>query len=116
MQKQKGTCGFAMIYLDQTLLRPMNAEVNNLIFGETLVANKAVDKCRALKDFSGLQDPRHINRIILSKFDTIDNTYSTTDFLGTLCLKAARCTDITLYNSELSPVLGFIAILRKFNT
>ncbi|PKK58202.1 hypothetical protein RhiirC2_763556, partial [Rhizophagus irregularis] len=28
---------------------------------------------QALKDFSGLQDPRHIDGMILTKFDTVDD-------------------------------------------
>ncbi|ORY08425.1 P-loop containing nucleoside triphosphate hydrolase protein [Basidiobolus meristosporus CBS 931.73] len=55
--------------------------VNNpdkIIFvGEALVGNEAVDQLKkfnqALKDFSGLQNPRHIDGIILTKFDTIDD-------------------------------------------
>ncbi|RIB27115.1 SRP54-type protein [Gigaspora rosea] len=55
--------------------------VNNpdkIIFvGEALVGNEAVDQLtkfnQALKDFSGLQNPRHIDGIILTKFDTIDD-------------------------------------------
>ncbi|TPX39915.1 hypothetical protein SeMB42_g02194 [Synchytrium endobioticum] len=45
--------------------------------GEALVGNEAVDQLtkfnRALRDFSGLQNPRQIDGIILSKFDTIDD-------------------------------------------
>ncbi|KAG0305100.1 hypothetical protein BGZ98_004593 [Dissophora globulifera] len=55
--------------------------VNNpdkIIFvGEALVGNEAVDQLTkfnaALKDFSGLANPRHIDGMILSKFDTIDD-------------------------------------------
>ncbi|CAO3607279.1 unnamed protein product [Cunninghamella echinulata] len=55
--------------------------VNNpdkIIFvGEALVGNEAVDQLtkfnNALKDFSGLQNPRHIDGMILTKFDTIDD-------------------------------------------
>ncbi|RGB44035.1 signal recognition particle, alpha subunit, N-terminal-domain-containing protein [Rhizophagus diaphanus] len=55
--------------------------VNNpdkIIFvGEALVGNEAVDQLtkfnQALKDFSGLQDPRHIDGMILTKFDTVDD-------------------------------------------
>ncbi|KAG2174967.1 hypothetical protein INT43_006029 [Umbelopsis isabellina] len=55
--------------------------VNNpdkIIFvGEALVGNEAVDQLtkfnQALKDFSGLQNPRHIDGMILTKFDTIDD-------------------------------------------
>jgi signal recognition particle receptor subunit alpha len=55
--------------------------VNNpdkIIFvGEALVGNEAVDQLtkfnQALKDFSGLQHPRQIDGIILTKFDTIDD-------------------------------------------
>ncbi|KAJ3082205.1 hypothetical protein HK102_001857 [Quaeritorhiza haematococci] len=55
--------------------------VNNpdkIIFvGEALVGNEAVDQLtkfnRALKDFSGVQVPRQIDGIILTKFDTIDD-------------------------------------------
>ncbi|KAG0244142.1 SRP54-type protein [Mortierella sp. GBAus27b] len=55
--------------------------VNNpdkIIFvGEALVGNEAVDQLTkfnaALKDFSGLANPRHIDGMILTKFDTIDD-------------------------------------------
>ncbi|KAL1929233.1 hypothetical protein VTP01DRAFT_2292 [Rhizomucor pusillus] len=55
--------------------------VNNpdkIIFvGEALVGNEAVDQLtkfnQALKDFSGMQNPRHIDGMILTKFDTIDD-------------------------------------------
>nr|CAG8473768.1 1903_t:CDS:10 [Entrophospora candida] len=44
---------------------------------KALVGNEAVDQLtkfnQALKDFSGLQNPRHIDGIILTKFDTIDD-------------------------------------------
>ncbi|TPX30146.1 hypothetical protein SmJEL517_g06224 [Synchytrium microbalum] len=45
--------------------------------GEALVGNEAVDQLtkfnRALRDYSGLQNPRQIDGIILTKFDTIDD-------------------------------------------
>ncbi|KAI9278276.1 signal recognition particle, alpha subunit, N-terminal-domain-containing protein [Phascolomyces articulosus] len=55
--------------------------VNNpdkIIFvGEALVGNEAVDQLtkfnQSLKDFSGLQNPRNIDGMILTKFDTIDD-------------------------------------------
>ncbi|KAJ3158363.1 hypothetical protein HDU86_002828 [Geranomyces michiganensis] len=55
--------------------------VNNpdkIIFvGEALVGNEAVDQLtkfnQALKDFSGVRNPRQIDGIVLSKFDTIDD-------------------------------------------
>ncbi|KAF9914185.1 hypothetical protein BX616_008789 [Lobosporangium transversale] len=55
--------------------------VNNpdkIIFvGEALVGNEAVDQLTkfnaALKDFSGMANPRHIDGMILTKFDTIDD-------------------------------------------
>ncbi|KAJ1562748.1 hypothetical protein HK096_004126 [Nowakowskiella sp. JEL0078] len=55
--------------------------VNNpdkiLFVGEALVGNEAVDQLvkfnQALKDFSGIQIPRQIDGIILTKFDTIDD-------------------------------------------
>jgi signal recognition particle receptor subunit alpha len=51
---------------------------DKIIFvGEALVGNEAVDQLtkfnQALKDFSGLQNPRHIDGMILTKFDTIDD-------------------------------------------
>ncbi|KAJ3045512.1 hypothetical protein HDV00_009166 [Rhizophlyctis rosea] len=51
---------------------------DKIIFvGEALVGNEAVDQLtkfnQALKDFSGLQQPRQIDGIILTKFDTIDD-------------------------------------------
>ncbi|KAJ2723874.1 hypothetical protein GGI07_002337 [Coemansia sp. Benny D115] len=48
-----------------------------LFVGEALVGNEAVDQLekfnRALRDFSGQSKPRHIDGIILTKFDTIDD-------------------------------------------
>ena len=45
------------------------------------MGNEAVDQLtkfnQALKDFSGLQTPRQIDGIILTKFDTIDDKVST---------------------------------------
>ncbi|KAI8826179.1 SRP54-type protein [Fimicolochytrium jonesii] len=51
---------------------------DKIIFvGEALVGNEAVDQLtkfnQALKDFSGVRDPRQIDGIVLSKFDTIDD-------------------------------------------
>jgi len=51
---------------------------DKIIFvGEALVGNEAVDQLtkfnQALKDFSGRQNPRQIDGIILTKFDTIDD-------------------------------------------
>ncbi|KAI8886067.1 P-loop containing nucleoside triphosphate hydrolase protein [Backusella circina FSU 941] len=51
---------------------------DKIIFvGEALVGNEAVDQLskfnQALKDFSGLSNPRHIDGMILTKFDTIDD-------------------------------------------
>lgn len=59
--------------------------VNNpdkvIFVGEALVGNEAVDQLtkfnQALKDFSGLQEPRHIDGMILTKFDTIDDKVRT---------------------------------------
>ncbi|KAI8929475.1 SRP54-type protein [Entophlyctis helioformis] len=55
--------------------------VNNpdkiLFVGEALVGNEAVDQLskfnQSLRDFSGLRDPRQIDGMILTKFDTIDD-------------------------------------------
>ncbi|KAI9354521.1 SRP54-type protein [Zopfochytrium polystomum] len=55
--------------------------VNNpdkIIFvGEALVGNEAVDQLtkfnQALRDFSGMSQPRQVDGIILSKFDTVDD-------------------------------------------
>ncbi|TPX64010.1 hypothetical protein SpCBS45565_g06211 [Spizellomyces sp. 'palustris'] len=55
--------------------------VNNpdkvIFVGEALVGNEAVDQLtkfnQALKDFSGLSNPRQIDGMILTKFDTIDD-------------------------------------------
>jgi signal recognition particle receptor subunit alpha len=48
-----------------------------LFVGEALVGNEAVDQLskfnKALVDFSGKAEPRQIDGIILSKFDTIDD-------------------------------------------
>ncbi|ORY91130.1 signal recognition particle, alpha subunit, N-terminal-domain-containing protein [Syncephalastrum racemosum] len=51
---------------------------DKIIFvGEALVGNEAVDQLtkfnQALKDFSSMQNPRHIDGMILTKFDTIDD-------------------------------------------
>ncbi|KAI8893331.1 SRP54-type protein [Globomyces pollinis-pini] len=51
---------------------------NKIIFvGEALVGNESVDQLskfnQSLKDFSGLANPRQIDGIVLSKFDTIDD-------------------------------------------
>ncbi|KAJ1653246.1 hypothetical protein IWQ61_006594 [Dispira simplex] len=51
---------------------------DKIIFvGEALVGNEAVDQLKkfnqALRDYSGLSKPRHIDGIILTKFDTIDD-------------------------------------------
>ncbi|CAG8564579.1 1285_t:CDS:10 [Ambispora gerdemannii] len=68
---------------NEPLMRALSklVSVNNpdkIIFvGEALVGNEAVDQLtkfnQALRDFSGLQNPRHIDGIILTKFDTIDD-------------------------------------------
>lgn len=68
---------------NEPLMRALSklVSVNNpdkIIFvGEALVGNEAVDQLtkfnNALKDFSGLQNPRHIDGMILTKFDTIDD-------------------------------------------
>ncbi|KAG0168419.1 hypothetical protein DFQ30_004780 [Apophysomyces sp. BC1015] len=68
---------------NEPLMRALSklVSVNNpdkIIFvGEALVGNEAVDQLtkfnQALKDFSGLQNPRHIDGLILTKFDTIDD-------------------------------------------
>lgn len=48
-----------------------------LFVGEALVGNEAVDQLskfnQALRDFSGQSNPRQIDGIILTKFDTIDD-------------------------------------------
>ena len=48
-----------------------------LFVGEALVGNEAVDQLskfnQALTDFSGMKNPRQIDGIILTKFDTIDD-------------------------------------------
>ncbi|KAJ3176935.1 hypothetical protein HDU85_006465 [Gaertneriomyces sp. JEL0708] len=53
-------------------------QADKVIFvGEALVGNEAVDQLvkfnQALKDFSGMQNPRQIDGMILTKFDTIDD-------------------------------------------
>ncbi|KAJ3381800.1 hypothetical protein HDU92_005123, partial [Lobulomyces angularis] len=54
----------------------MNDPDKIVFVGEALVGNEAVDQLskfnRALKDFSGLERPRQIDGIILTKFDTVD--------------------------------------------
>jgi signal recognition particle receptor subunit alpha len=78
--------------------------VNNpdkIIFvGEALVGNEAVDQLtkfnQALKDFSGLQNPRHIDGMILTKFDTIDDkVYYLTFTLTAKCNQPNRLLIIT---------------------
>ncbi|CAG8665071.1 19487_t:CDS:2, partial [Rhizophagus irregularis] len=75
---------FDVVLIDTAGQRTINASlvsVNNpdkIIFvGEALVGNEAVDQLtkfnQALKDFSGLQNPRHIDGMILTKFDTVDD-------------------------------------------
>lgn len=53
-----------------------------LFVGEALVGNEAVDQLtkfnRALADFSESQQPRLIDGIVLTKFDTIDDKVSST--------------------------------------
>ncbi|KAJ2544162.1 hypothetical protein EV175_005916, partial [Coemansia sp. RSA 1933] len=55
----------------------LNSPDKILFVGEALVGNEAVDQLhkfnRALRDFSGHARPRHIDGIILTKFDTIDD-------------------------------------------
>ncbi|KAJ2760972.1 hypothetical protein H4S06_001452 [Coemansia sp. BCRC 34490] len=55
----------------------VNAPDKILFVGEALVGNEAVDQLlkfnQALRDFSGQANPRHIDAIILTKFDTIDD-------------------------------------------
>ncbi|ORX53535.1 P-loop containing nucleoside triphosphate hydrolase protein [Hesseltinella vesiculosa] len=55
----------------------VNSPDKIIFVGEALVGNEAVDQLTkfnmALKDFSGLQNPRHIDGMILTKFDTIDD-------------------------------------------
>ena len=51
---------------------------DKIIFvGEALVGNEAVDQVtkfnQALRDFSGMRNPRQIDGIILTKFDTVDD-------------------------------------------
>ncbi|KAI8994535.1 signal recognition particle, alpha subunit, N-terminal-domain-containing protein [Pilobolus umbonatus] len=83
--------GFDVVLIDtagrmqdnEPLMRALSKLVSTnqpdkIIFvGEALVGNEAVDQLtkfnQALKDFSGLQNPRHIDGMILTKFDTIDD-------------------------------------------
>ncbi|KAJ2779213.1 hypothetical protein GGI15_003948 [Coemansia interrupta] len=55
----------------------VNSPDKIMFVGEALVGNEAVDQLhkfnRALRDFSGQSKPRHIDGIILTKFDTIDD-------------------------------------------
>ncbi|KAJ1966062.1 hypothetical protein GGI12_000327 [Dipsacomyces acuminosporus] len=55
----------------------VNSPDKILFVGEALVGNEAVDQLekfnQALRDFSGQSKPRHIDGIILTKFDTIDD-------------------------------------------
>jgi signal recognition particle receptor subunit alpha len=85
------TSGFDVVLVDtagrmqdnEPLMRALAKLVttNNpdkIIFvGEALVGNEAVDQLtkfnRSLRDFSGVQQPREIDGMILTKFDTIDD-------------------------------------------
>jgi signal recognition particle receptor subunit alpha len=55
----------------------MNQPDKIIFVGEALVGNEAVDQLKkfnqALKDFSGQQQPRQIDGMVLSKFDTVDD-------------------------------------------
>nr|KAJ3422027.1 hypothetical protein HK105_001473 [Polyrhizophydium stewartii] len=55
----------------------VNSPDKIVFVGEALVGNEAVDQLskfnQALRDFSGLRDPRQIDGMILTKFDTIDD-------------------------------------------
>ncbi|ORX73896.1 P-loop containing nucleoside triphosphate hydrolase protein [Linderina pennispora] len=55
----------------------VNSPDKILFVGEALVGNEAVDQLtkfnQALRDFSGMSKPRHIDGMILTKFDTIDD-------------------------------------------
>lgn len=59
-----------------------------LFVGEALVGNEAVDQLtkfnRALADFSDSQQPRLIDGIVLTKFDTIDDKVWTRYFTVTV--------------------------------
>ncbi|KAG0042489.1 hypothetical protein BGZ83_000397 [Gryganskiella cystojenkinii] len=59
------------------LLVTVNNPDKIIFVGEALVGNEAVDQLTkfnaALKDYSGLANPRHIDGMILTKFDTIDD-------------------------------------------
>ncbi|CAJ0835135.1 11293_t:CDS:10, partial [Entrophospora sp. SA101] len=68
---------FGQIEEEDVILVTVNNPDKIIFVGEALVGNEAVDQLtkfnQALKDFSGLQNPRHIDGIILTKFDTIDD-------------------------------------------
>ncbi|KAJ2005873.1 hypothetical protein H4R26_001715 [Coemansia thaxteri] len=55
----------------------VNSPDKIMFVGEALVGNEAVDQLQkfnqAMRDFSGQSKPRHIDGIILTKFDTIDD-------------------------------------------
>ncbi|KAI8060723.1 SRP54-type protein [Gongronella butleri] len=86
-----GAQGFDVVLIDtagrmqdnEPLMRALaklvavNSPDKIIFVGEALVGNEAVDQLTkfnmALKDFSGLQNPRHIDGMILTKFDTIDD-------------------------------------------
>ncbi len=68
---------------------------DKLIFvGEALVGNEAVDQLskfdKSLKDFSGLANPRGLDGMLLTKFDTIDDKVGTT-------LTATSVTGLPIY-------------------
>lgn len=55
----------------------MNDPDKIIFVGEALVGNEAIDQLskfnQALRNFSGQHNPRQIDGIVLSKFDTIDD-------------------------------------------
>ena len=69
-------CAFGMFFQ----LIKLNSPDLVLFVGEALVGNEAVDQLKkfnqALADFSMAENPRLIDGILLTKFDTIDDKVS----------------------------------------
>ncbi|KDN53026.1 hypothetical protein K437DRAFT_135739 [Tilletiaria anomala UBC 951] len=72
----------------------VNSPDKIIFVGEALVGNEAVDQLvkfdKSLKDFSGLSNPRGLDGMLLTKFDTID------DKVGTV-LTAASVTGLPIF-------------------
>ncbi|KAI8846403.1 signal recognition particle, SRP54 subunit, GTPase domain-containing protein [Chytridium lagenaria] len=67
---------YALINLNFALVA-LNTPDKIIFVGEALVGNESVDQLtkfnQALRDFSGMANPRQVDGIILTKFDTVDD-------------------------------------------